>query len=381
MKSILRSLLLLPFLLGSLAGSLAAQNYVYGVTTLVAPNTHFVDDGICLDEAGNLYGSYWGVWQGAVGTHVGRLRPDGTRDTLATGFNHPNGLNYHDGTLYLANSGQSQVIAIDTGGTQQVLASVPGVSNVMPVPGQEDSLVAVAWQSSRLFGIRNGQVTTLSTGGPISGPAGMAYDDNGELYVGNFNNGRILHYAGNGQFDVLTDIGGGIGFITYSDGAILATNHTDKRVYRINLSDTSVQVIAGSGQAVIADGIGTNASFSSPNGIVATPTGDTIYVSEFMGKSVRMIVRIPATLSTSPSLYSDIKVYPVPVQHQLRLEAPWLEEMKTLRVFDGSGKLVSETTEWKAGIDTTKWSAGMYLLVGEGRNGEILFRKMVPRTL
>ena len=377
-SSFLLSLWVLSFVL--VWEGTSAQSYSYTVSTLIPANTHLLDDGICLDEKGVIYGSYWGIWQGATGTHVGRLRPDGSMDTLSTGYNHPNGMSYKDGTLYLANSGQSQVVTIDTNGNSQVIAGVPGVSNVIPVLGTTDSLVAVAWQGSRFFGIRNGNVTTLATGGGLNGPVGMAYDTAGNLYVGNFNNGRILHYQGNGQFTTIADIGGGSGFITYSDGAILATNHSNKRVYRVDLADSSVSVIAGSGQAVMADGEGTNASFASPNGIVATPSGDTIYVSEFQAKALRMIVRTPVITAIEAAMQPEVVVYPVPTFDRLRFGQDLPEDLYQVFIYDMEGRLIEVVENPQDGIDTSGWGNGIYQVVGMNRIGKALFQIKVPKS-
>ena len=360
-------------------GGLFGQSYQYTVSTVLPENTHLFDDGICLDEEGNLYGSYWGVWQGAVGTHVGRYRVNATMDTLAQGFNHPNGINYANGMLFLANSGASQVIGIDTLGNTQVLASVASPSNVIPVPGDADSLVAVSWQQRRLYGIRNGNVTVLASLGLLDGPVGLAFDPAGELYIGLFNNGNILHYEGNGQLGVVANIGGGSGFLTYSDGGLLATNHSNKRIYRIDLSDSSVAVIAGNGQAVIQDGLGTQASFASPNGIVASPSGDTIYVSEYMTKALRMIVRSPVATHIGDENNSDGLVYPVPASDQLRIASPWAEAVDTLLVYDLEGRLVQQLTDVQGRIDTSDWPRGLYELVGKGSQGELIFRARVPK--
>lgn len=358
---------------------LPAQNYNYTVSTLLPENTGLFDDGICLDAAGNLYGSYWGVWQGAAGTHVGRFRTSGAMDTLAQGFNHPNGLNYANGLLYLANSGASQVIGIDTLGNTQVLASVASPSNVIPVPGDTDSLIAVSWQQRRLYGIRNGNVTVLASLGLLDGPVGLAFDPTGELYIGLFNNGNILHYEGNGQLGVIANIGGGSGFLTYSDGGLLATNHSNKRIYRINLADSSVAVIAGNGQAVMQDGVGTNAAFASPNGIVATPSGDTIYVTEYATKALRMIVRTPVATALEDKIAQDGLVYPVPASGMLRIASPWAEAVDTLLVYDLEGRLVQRLTNVQGEIDTTTWERGMYQLIGKGAGGELIFHTRIPK--
>ena len=340
--------------------------YQYSVSTLIPQNSNIIDDGLALDEQGTLYGSYWGIWQGAPGTHILLYQTDGSYDTLATGFIRPNGMSYLNGNIYLAN-GNGQIFSIDaSSGEKEVFAQIPGgASNVIPVPGT-DSLVVVGWSQNKLMGLSpSGEVTTLNTSPLYDGPVGAAFDPQGRLYIGNFNDGKILRFS-DGTLEVFANLGGGIGFLTYSDGAILATNHTDKKVYRISL-EGDIQVIAGSGTAVIEDGFGLEASFMSPNGIVATPSGDTIYVSEFAGKALRMITRIPLTSNTD--IINDLKkaplAYPLPNTGQLNLDHIDTNQIQNGIIRDSSGRVVQyvDSIDIKNGmIDLSNLNNGTYLL-------------------
>ena len=279
-----RLMILLCFLI--LSSFAFTQQYQYEVSTLIPQNSNIIDDGLTIDENGTLYGSYWGVWQGAAGTHILRYYTDGTYDTLATGLLRPNGLAHINGKIYVGNSGNGQLIAIDMDGSKEVIANIPGgISQAVQVPGT-DSLIVTGWAQSRLFGVNaEGDITAIHHSTLYDGAVGAAYDEEGRLYIGNFNDGKILKLE-NGELEVLADLGGGIGFLTYSDGAILATNHTDKKVYRVSLDGNEIEVIAGSGEEAMQDGIGEEAAFLSPNGIVSTTSGDTIYVSEFFWQSI-----------------------------------------------------------------------------------------------
>lgn len=344
---------------------LSAQ-YEYVVTTLIPENTHVIDDGLAIDENGTVYGSYWGIWQGAAGRHILRYYPEGTYDTLATGLVRPNGIAYHNGTVYIANGGASQLVAVAPDGSSSVVANVPGISNVVPVPGT-DSLIAASWGQHKVLGINAaGEVSTVSSSPLYSGPVGATYDNAGNLYVANFNNGKIMKVQ-DGLAEVFADIGGGIGFITYSDGAILATNHTNKTVHRIPLNGIGTQIIAGSGQAVIEDGTGLKASFRSPNGIVATPSGDTIYISEFAGKALRMIIRTESSINSTQTMeYQETyKAFPVPGNGMVAFDPPLPHYAATAILSDSNGmilKTLSAEALATNQIDCTGLSAGLYTL-------------------
>lgn len=340
----------------------SAQTVRYEVSTLIPSQSHLLDDCLSIDEQGNVYGSYYGDWQGAAGTHVLRYRPTGQFDTLATGLSRPNGNSYHNGKVYVANSVVGEIWVIDTSGQVDRVIALQGVSNVVPVPGT-DSLVAVSWGASTVYGISaNGTVSTVSNSPLFNGLAGAVYDPQGRLYVANYNNGRIMRQEADGTFVLFQDIGGGIGFIAYADGAILATNHTDNKVYRVPVDSSGAFVIAGSGQAQVIDGVGDSAAFHFPNGIVATPSGDTIYVSEFASKSLRMIVRSTvADTTTSDTTNTDTtttdttttglhfrgeatpSIYPIPSSGQLSFQNLDMRQVGRIRLVDVQGRRVYES--------------------------------------
>lgn len=341
--------------------------YSYSVQTIIPENSKVLNDGLSIDESGTVYGSYWGIWQGAVGRHILRYRTNGTYDTLATGLSRPNGISYHDGKIYVANaSSGGQLVIIDTMGAKEVFANVPGISNVIPVP-ETDSLVATSWGGNVVYGISsNGSVRTVQRSPLFNGPVGACYGPSGALYVGNFTDGKIIKVE-NGNASIFADLGGGIGFLTYSDSSILATNHTDKKVYKISIDGSSEpQVIAGSGKAIIEDGIGLKASFRSPNGIVSTPSGDTIYISEFAGNALRMIVRIPIVVKTKDSLKDNpnIKIYPNPARDHIRLKNTPINSVKKGILFDAKGNTIRiiNNAEIENSILTSSLKPGAYVL-------------------
>ncbi|MEL7119791.1 MAG: T9SS type A sorting domain-containing protein [Bacteroidota bacterium] len=363
-------------LLISWSTSLKAQNYTYSVSTLLPEASHIIDDGLCLDEKGVLYGSYWGIWQGAAGTHIARYRSDNVQiDTLAVGFIRPNGMSYKDGKVYVANGGTGSVLAIDTSGEVSLIVTIPGgVSNVLPQP-DSDQLIATAWGGKTIYNIdTNGLLTPMIESELFNGPVGAAYDDEGILYIGNFNDGKIIMVKDN-QAEVFADLKGGIGFLTYSQGSILATNHTDKKVYSIDIATQEIEVIAGSGEAVIRDGVGTAAAFRSPNGIVATSSGDTIYVSEFAGKALRMIVRTSQTTTNTSNILQDLdfQIFPNPAIDRIQLSYSSLGQIQKGIITDNRGRVVLpiELEELrKKEIDLSRLSSGIYYLSLYNKQGK-----------
>lgn len=70
-------------------------------------------------------------------------------------------------------------------------------------------------------------------------------------------------------------------------GYILATDFQSHELYRISLSG-NVEVFAGSGIGGSTDGVAAQARFFNPNGLAASPDGETLYLTE-SGGSVRAL--------------------------------------------------------------------------------------------
>lgn len=345
----------------------------YQVSTLTPASAQVANDALTLDDAGNLYGSFYG-YPGAAGNRIMRIRPNGSYDTLITGLTNPNGINYRDGKLFFSNA-YSQLRESDTLGNDQVVTSIPGFVNVIPLPNS-DSLIGVSYGQNRVYGIGTNGNTVISNDPLLDGPAGLAFDHDGILYVGNFNNGKVLKYNGNGGFTVLDDLGGGLGFIAYGDSAIFATNYGDNKVYRIPTNGGATTVIAGSGQAATIDGAGTAAAFNFPNGIISTFSGDTIYISEYQSSAIRVLVRNPATGNVEPKNTISPTVFPVPGPGIFRIRNLDWSQVLTSQVFNMNGQLVhvQESTSLTSdqSLDLSELAPGMYQLVLQGIGKEVL---------
>lgn len=283
-KSLLLRVVLPLFLFATSPMPLLAQ---WEVSTPV-PSANGLDDGMVFDQSGNLYISQY---QGAV---VRRITPDGTVSVFAEGFDTPNGLAVDGaGNLYVANVFGGRISRVTPGGTvTQDFISVANPSNVL-FNAAGDTLYIAHYRTSRISKVAiadPGNVTTWVSGAPLNGPIGMAFDADRNLYVGNYNNGRIFRISPAGDITELASIQSFLGFLVLSNGFLYATSYNRNEVYRISMDGSSVEVIAGSGAKGQADGVGTAASFDGPNGIVASSTGDTLYVSEFNTGTLRMLV-------------------------------------------------------------------------------------------
>ncbi len=274
-----------------------------------------LDDGMIIDSAGNLYISQY------QGTVVRRMTPDGVVSVFADGFDAPNGLALDAaGNLYVANARGARISRVTPGGsvTQDFITGVANPSGLVFNPAG-DTLLISQYGSSRISKVAladPGNVETWISGSPLDGPIGLSFDSAGNLYVGNYNNGRIFAVSSGGSLTELATIQSLLGFLTTSNGSLYATSYSGNRVYRLPLDGSPIEVLAGTSASGQADGPASEATFNGPNGIVATASGDTLYVSEFNTGRLRMLVsRTPTGVDEAEVPAAglvDVQTYPNP---------------------------------------------------------------------
>lgn len=268
------------------------------VSTLV-PGRAGIEDGLVMDKGGNLYVSQFD------GSTVRKITPDGNVSVYASGFNAPNGLAIDDeGILYVTNAQGGRVSRVYPNGTV-VRNFVAGLTNPTGVAlnARQDTLYIAHYQLSRISRVAladSGNVETWVSGGLLNGPVGLFFDEFGTLHAGNFNNGDIIQITADGSMSRLASIPAFMGFAAYSHGTTYATSFTTNRIYRID-SEGTVERFAGSGNAGQQDGDAATATFNGPNGIVASPSGDTLYVSDYNAESLRMITNVTSTSLWEPT--------------------------------------------------------------------------------
>lgn len=303
----LRLLLSFSLLLFLAAPSAEAQTETVIVET-VLPAGGAIDDALVFGPDGALYGSRFGDFGAGAGTTVTRFDlTDGSTSVYADGFVNANGLGFDDtGALFALSYTDRRVERIAPGGASQetyATASSGNMSGLLIHP--QTGVIYVSNYANNTIDVVNadGTITTVySNDGSqplFNGPVGMTVDDEGDLYVSNFNNGKIIRVSDTGERTEIADLAGPnnytTGFIAYAAGTIYATGIGTNVIEEVSLDDGSVRVLAGTGIAGTTDGPGDQAQFSAPNGIVATASGDTLYVSDFNSRSIRRIVRQKTT--------------------------------------------------------------------------------------
>lgn len=220
----------------------------------------------------------------------------------------------------------------------------------------------------------------------LNGPVDMEYDLNGNLLIANFGDGKIFRVV-NGVFTVIADLPGSLGFMTITNGYIYATAYNANRIYRITMNgDTTT--FAGTGQGGQLNGPARTATFNAPNGIAASVTGDTLFVSDFNARSLRMITGVRASVqnisSVVPEKFNLKQNYPNPFNPSTTIEFDITKKSAVLlEVFDSLGKIITTLVngELNTGSYRTEFNAfglasGMYF-VKLTANGSSLTNKIV----
>ena len=255
----------------------------------VVPGPSTFNDGLDLDEDGNIYASLY------YGSTVTKITPDGTASIFASGFSSPNGLKFGpDGYLYVPNAAANKINKVSLSGQVSDYINIGTPSELYF--DEEGLLYVTNYQNGTISTIDSAKnITTLFSGPPLNGPIGILKDATGVLYIGNFNDGKVFRVDNGNTFIEIGDLPGWLGFMILIGENIYATAYQSHRIYKIPIDGSGQTVFAGTGSAGSTDGNVLSAQFNTPNGITATSTGDTIYISEYNPKRLRMITGVLST--------------------------------------------------------------------------------------
>jgi DNA-binding beta-propeller fold protein YncE len=242
-------------------------------------------------------------------------------------FNNPNGITTDGTNLYLAEIGNQLIrkIVISTGVVTTVAgtgssgsANGTGTSasfnqpNVITTDGTNLYVAELGNHLIRKIVISTGVVTTVAgtgssgsangtgTSASFNQPNGITTDGT-NLYVADFDNhlirkivistGVVTTVAGTGSSGSANGTGTSASFdrpqgIT-TDGTNLYADSMNNLIRKIVISTGVVTTVAGTGSNGSANGTGTSASFSQPNGI--TTDGTNLYVADYLNHLIRKI--------------------------------------------------------------------------------------------
>ena len=326
-----------------------------------------VADDMIYDGDGNIFGS------GFSDGNVYRIDANGNTSVYTSGIQNPNGLAFDDsGNLYVVGWGEGTIWKVDTNGDKTPLITGLNIASGMQRMLNADTLLVSNPNQQCIDKVSfDGALVPFINDNQLNGPVGIEYNDNDELMLANFSDGRVFRYTEGQPLELIVNMnipGAGIGFIECIGDFVYATMINANTIYRANY-DGEFLLIAGTGTAGSNNGNGDVATFSFPNGILESVTGDSLYISDFGTTSIRVISDlnlINSVESFLPTVVNELKVYPNPVTHVLNVDLTLNEAIENLQlnVLDITGKevhrvLLSERAESGMNQFTMKMPLGV----------------------
>ncbi len=286
-------------------------------------------DGLYVDSSGTLY---------AAGTFSGfsvfKIEANGDVSNAANGLSGPIHMTRStDGNLYITNFNSGSVSQVNQEGRVSTFASVKaGPSGI--VSDAEGNLYVSHYGTGNGTGnsvskiTPDGTVTDFAIGGTLRAPVGTAIDKAGNLYVANLFDGRITKITPDGTASLFSEVAVAqpfsIGHLVWAKDRLYGTHVGQSRIYSFDSTGTA-SVIAGTGAEGLNDGPASNATFTSPNGIAASPGGDTLYVAQGLGATAKIrLVLLSTATSVEDEVSKDtgdlLQNYPNPFQRSTRIQ-------------------------------------------------------------
>lgn len=257
------------------------------------------NDGLTVDNDGNIYASNFGVFSitGGSGTKVLKISPEGTVTDFVTGLEGPLGNAFDsEGNFYVVsgnNGTEGSVVKVDAEGNKETVATVPGWPLGLAFDANDNLFISNYFAPTVHRLNADGALSIFAEDGRLTGGAGIDVSAEGAVLVGNYNNGNIFSIDNTGTLELIATITDavrdfGVGYITYHEGIIYATGIGNNIIYEITL-DGSVTTFAGNGDNSQVDGPVLSASFKNPNGIVIDGQNDIMYVLDWGQTAIRKI--------------------------------------------------------------------------------------------
>lgn len=369
------------FILLSIGTSLQAQT----VSTFLSDAGADVDDDMEFDSSGNLYGSNF------AGDSVYKIDPSGVATVFVDGLANPNGISIDSsGNVFVAEFSAGMIHKYSSAGALiQSYAVGDNPSGIEKSPSSDDMYFTLTSNNSVNILSPDGTITEVFQGAPLDVPVGLAFDDDENLYVGNYIGGDIHKVTlGNAVYlaNVPTDGGGSspfLAFIAYGNGKLWGTIYGSHKIYKVGIeTNDDVSLFAGSAQGS-DDGPIADATFNNPGGIVFNASQNAMYISEFSGAgNIRRIDDMPLGIDDL-NLNVNFTVSPNPSTDMISVQLPSNAglEITQLSVYNLNGALieVKNINDAPARLKVTDLPSGMYFLKVTTSDGSSGYRSFIRK--
>lgn len=345
------------------------------VSTLVDdPNYRFTDD-LIFDASGNLFCADYS------GDAIYKRTPSGLLSVFASGFNTPNGLAFDSaGNLFVCDNVGNAIYKLNSSGVFIDTIAVGYPSGIVKMQNSDTMIFTTYGSISELKKLApDGSILPYHMGAPLNGPVGLEYCQ-GILYLSNFTDRKIFRVEDD-TLVYITQVPGttssNVGFIASIGDKLLATNFNTHKIYIVDPVLETSTFYAGIGGGY-TDGPLDTARFLSPNGIIANVAGDSIFVSEYNSKKLRLITGFTLDVPSEQASF-ETSVYPNPALNSVRIEVPAMSLPVTVQIFTADGREVSQpeikvTTQFDLNISSL--DVGIFYIKLQSVDGQRSLKKV-----
>lgn len=257
--------------------------------------------GIAVDGAGNLYIA------DSANNAIRKVTTDGNIQTIAGLGPTAPGFAGDTAAATAANLNGPLDVAVDSNGSVYVadtnnanVRKITSDGNINTIAGTTNNLNGVVTVN---FGFSGD--SGAATSAELAGPAGVAVDSSGNIYIATYadnrirkivSNGNISTIAGNSGYGFAGDGGPATssqlsaprGICLDSSGNLYLADRWNNRIRKI--AGGTISTIAGNGQGNFGgdNGVAISAQLSAPDGVAVDNAGN-VYISDFLNNRVRMV--------------------------------------------------------------------------------------------
>ncbi len=340
-------------------------------------------DGLLVHSDGYIYGS-----EGHDGSKIYKITPDGITSEFVGGLSGPiNMVEDSIGNIYVTEWNTGRVKKITPDGEASIFVDYSGRAGAAGMDSEGNIYVNFKPLSGGNGTLRkfspDGELLNTYTNSMMVNPSGIAFDEEGNMYLGELFSGNLLKVNTDDEFELLgsapTPSGNhSLGKLLFFDGFLYSTDLGNHVVYKISL-DGVFTILAGMlGQPGSQDGMGEEARFSNPNGLAISGQDSTLFVkkgytanNKLRKITLNVVVSHIADNSFHASENELAQNAPNPADERTSIFYELVKDNNTLlRIFDVNGneikKLINKMQpkgKYQIDLDTSGFDNGIYYII------------------
>ena len=328
-------------------------------------------DDMYVDADGIIYTGKGGL---SNKTNLGRVTPNGDVTSVAQGMKGPISIvEAPDGLLYVTNYDDNTIKSYNRA-TEEVVTVATGMDGPSGIAVDSSGVVyATNWGGApnyngqeihRLF--PDGTFEVFKFSSQFSRLQGIAFDDEGWLYVANTQNGRVFKLnTETAEMETLVTMNQNVVNMEFHDGYFYMASIQSNKIYRMDLNG-EWSTFAGTGTSGGMDGPVESATFNNPIGIGFSHSGDTLYVADSPNRLRRIVFEETPSNSIEHDLIGNISVSPNPSSGIFKVDlSDKIYNGAEIKVVDVMGEIIfhEKINRSDLTIDLSDEMEGHYFLI------------------